>query len=80
MGIEEKIYEIINKHDIKTGKVDECIDELTDYFSNEIESNNFIIKLDTDIYDTCGLTMYYIMVSWNDSNGLHLCSGKIDSR
>ena len=77
MGIEEKIYEIINKHDIKTGKVDECIDELENYLSDKFESNNFRIKSDTDVFDSCGLDIYYIMVSWIDTDGLHLCGNRL---
>lgn len=76
MSIEEKIYEIIDKHD-EYGEVDECVEELGNYLSEKIESKNFLIKSDTDVFDSCGLDIYYIMVSWIDEDGLHLCGNRL---
>lgn len=76
MSIEERVYEIIDKYD-ETGEVDECIDELENYLSEKFESNNFIVKSDTDVFDSCGLDIYYIMVSWIDIDGLHLCGNRL---
>lgn len=78
MSIEDKIYEIIDKYD-GTGGVDECIDELENYLSSEFDSNNFVIKSDIDVFDSCGLSIYYIMVAWNDTDGLHLCGNRLTS-
>lgn len=76
MNIEEKVYEIIDKYD-GTGEVDGCIDELENYLSEKFEKNSFRIKSDTDVFDSCGLDIYYIMVAWTDEDGFHLCGNRL---
>lgn len=78
MNIEEKICEIIDKYD-GTGEIDECIDEIENYLSEKFESSNFIVKSDADVFDSCGLDIYYIMVAWSDKYGLHLCGDRLTS-
>ena len=46
-------------------------------YSEKFESNNSIVKSDTDVFDSCGLDIYYIMVSWIDTDGLHLCGNRL---
>ena len=76
MSIEEKVYEIINKYD-GTGEVDECIDELENYLSERFESNNIRVKLDTNVFDSCSLDIYYVLAAWIDKDGLHLCGNRL---
>lgn len=75
MNIEEKIYEIIDKHD-ERGEVDECVDEIESFLSEECNLKDFEIVFD-DVCDSCGLDIYYIMVAWNDFDGLHLCGNRL---
>lgn len=78
MNIEEKIYKIIDKHD-ERGEVDECVDEIESFLSGKCNLSDFKITSDTDVFDSCGLGIYYIMVAWNDSDGLHLCGNRLTS-
>ena len=77
MNIEEKIYEIIEKHD-EVGEVDECVDEIDTFMSKECNLSDFKVTSD-DVFDSCGLDIYYIMVAWNDAEGLHLCGDRLTS-
>ena len=77
MNIEEKIYKIIDKYD-KRGEVDECVDEIESFLSKECNLKDFEVVSD-DVFDSCGLDIYYIMVAWNDSDGLHLCGNRLTS-
>lgn len=76
LSIEEKIYEIIDKHD-ECGEVDECVDEIESFLSGECNLSDFKVISDTDVFDSCGLNIYYIMVAWNDLDGLHLCGDRL---
>ena len=78
LSIEEKIYEIIDKHD-ECGEVDECVDEIESFLSEKCNLTDFKVVSDTDVFDSCGLDIYYIMVAWNDSDGLHLCGDRLTS-
>ncbi len=76
MSIKEKIYEIIDKCD-EYGEVDECVDEIKLFLSKKCNLTDFKVVSDTDVFDSCGLEVYYIMVAWNDSDGLHLCGHRL---
>ena len=76
MRIEEKIYEIIDKYD-GYGEVDECVDEIESFLSEECNLTDFEVVSDTNVFDSCGLDIYYIMAAWNDSAGLHLCGNRL---
>lgn len=78
--INEKIYEIIEKYD-ETGNVDGCVEEINEFMEDMI-SNNEILKFktftDTDVFDSCGLDIYYISISWIDKNNdLDICGSRL---
>lgn len=76
MDIEEKIYEIIEKYD-EVGEINECVDEIDTFMSKECNLSDFKVMSDDDVFDSCGLDIYYIMVAWNDAEGLHLCGSRL---
>lgn len=77
MDIKDKIYEIIEEYD-GSGDVDECVDKIEE-FLKENNITDYKIEDDTDVYDSCGLDIFYISVAWNDENGLHLCGSRLTS-
>lgn len=73
MSITDKFYEIMEKEDCD---FDEMIGEVTRMFEKEKKKGN--IKdykhfSDEDVFDSCGLDIYYLSVSWIDNdNQIHI--------
>lgn len=72
MDLEEKFYEIMEKED----GFDELIGEVEDMLKEKKEKG--IIKdynhiSDIDVFDSCGLVIYYLSICWIDNdNKLHI--------
>jgi hypothetical protein len=42
---------------------------------------DYKIYSDTDVFDSCGLGIFYVTVSWIDTAGeLHICGDRLTSR
>ena len=78
--MEDKIYEIIEKYD-GSGEVDECVEVIEEFLSKcHDEVKTFKVWLDTDVFDSCGLDIFYIAVSWIDNYGyLKMCGATLTS-
>lgn len=79
---DNEIYDIIEKYD-GSGDIDECIGEietLLEKYISEGVIKKFETFLDTDVFDSCGLDIYYISVAWIDnSDELHICGSRLTS-
>lgn len=79
MDIRDEIYEIIAKYD-GSGEIDECVGDIRDYMSNNAEVKEYNIYTDTDVFDSCGLDIFYVSVSWITNNGvLEICGDRLTS-
>jgi len=79
MNIEEKIYEIIEKYD-GTGEIDECVGEIEEMLDNNKDVLRYKTHSDTDVFDSCGLDIFYISVSYVDrNNDLQICGDRLTS-
>jgi len=80
MDIKEKIYEIIELYD-GTGEIDECVEEIEEMLSqNKTEVLRWTIHSDTDVFDSCGLDIFYISVAYVDANNeLQICGDRLTS-
>jgi len=77
MDIEEKIYEIIEKYD-ETGDIDSCEEEIDELMENNENVKQFMILKDTDVFDSCGLDIYYISVAYTDVDGeINICGDRL---
>jgi hypothetical protein len=77
MDIKEKIWEIIEEYD--NVDIDECIGAIEDYLKDNPNVKSYKMYSDTDVFDSCGLDIYYISVSWIDVDGnLDICGSKIE--
>lgn len=77
MDIEKKIYEIIEKHD-EYGNIDECEAEIDEFLENNENVKQFMIMKDTDVFDSCGLDIYYISVAYTDIDGeINICGNRL---
>ncbi len=74
----KEIFDIIGRYDGR-GETDECIGEIKDYLEENNNIEDFKVDVDIDVYSSCGLDIYYIMIAWNDKAGLHLCGSKLTS-
>lgn len=68
MSVVDKFYEIMENED---WDFDEIISRVTDML--EEEKKNGSIKCyehhsDIDVFDSCGLDIYYLAISWVDNN------------
>lgn len=71
MDIREKFYEIMEQEK----GIDEVIEEVKEMLEEEVQNNNiktYEILEDMDVFDSPGLDIYYVSISWVDSN-----SGKL---
>lgn len=72
MSIRDKFYEIMEKED----SFDELIGEVKDMLESEKENGNiknYNYESDTDVFDSCGLGIYYLSICWVDNNDeLHI--------
>lgn len=67
MEIADKFYEIMEQED---KGYDEIKEEVSELFSNaklSCEIQDFIFTTDEDVFDSCGLDIYYVSVSWIDN-------------
>lgn len=77
MSIRESIWEIIEKYD--NGDIDECIEEIKTYLGNNKSIKQYKVYYDDDVFDSCGLDIYYLSVSWIDNDDvLDVCGAKIE--
>lgn len=78
--MEEKIIEIIEKYD-GSGQVYECIEEIEAYLQPLNDSGKilgFLTYSDTDVFDSCGLDIFYIAVSWVDKkHNINMCGSRL---
>ena len=74
------IYDIIEKYN-GNGSVDECVGEIKDTLNELVhngEVQEFKVWSDTDVYDSCGLDIYYIAVTWIGKHGeLNICGASL---
>lgn len=70
MDIKKEMYNIIDKFDGK-GDVDGCISEIEDFLKGS-GITDFNVEADMDVFESCGLDIYYICAAWNDEKGLNL--------
>ena len=72
MSIRDKFYEIMEKED----SFDELIRNVKDMLESEKENGNiknYNYESDTDVFDSCGLDIYYLSICWVDNNDeLHI--------
>ena len=66
----DKFYEIIEKYD-EYGDTNATLCDIK-AFMQECEIKSFQISVDDDVFDSPGLDIYYVMLAWNDSEGLHM--------
>ena len=76
------IYDIIEKYD-GNGNVGECVGEIKDTLNELVhngEVQEFKVWSDTDVYDSCGLDIYYIAVTWIGKHGeLNICGASLEN-
>lgn len=79
MNLKEKVYEIIESFD-RTGETDECAEEIEKLFIENSDISNYEVFTDTDVFDSCGLDIFYVSVAWVDvNNKLHICGSRLTS-
>lgn len=73
MDINQEIYNIIEDYN-NDGDIEECKDEI-EHFLNHCEYvNECSVWWDEDVFDSPGLDIGYIAVSYTDNNNeLHMC-------
>ncbi len=80
MAVKEKIYETIEEYD-GSGNIDECVTTIKKFMYLSDSVLEFEIHTDTDVFDSCGLGIYYISVAWNDDDGvLNVCGSRLTSK
>lgn len=68
MSVREKFYKIMEKED----SFDELINEVEDMLKEEKDKGNissYKYESDTDVYDSCGLDIYYLSIAWVNKDG-----------
>ncbi len=79
MDIKDKIYDIIEKYD-GSGQIDECVEEIEEMLDNNEDVYSYKIHSDTDVFDSCGLDIFYVSVAYIDMyNDLHICGDRLTS-
>nr|DAO43714.1 MAG TPA: hypothetical protein [Caudoviricetes sp.] len=67
MSIRDKFHEIMEKED----DFDELIGEVKDMLESEKQNGNiknYNYESDIDVFDSCGLDIYYLSICWVDNN------------
>lgn len=81
-NIRGNILEILEKYD-GTGQVDECTKEIEEYLQPLNDTGKilgFLVYQDDDVFDSCGLDLYYIAASWVDrKHNINICGSRITS-
>lgn len=68
MNIKEGISSIIGKYD-GGGQLFECVEEIIE-FMYSVDVENFDVWEDNDVFDSCGLDIFYICVVWIEQGEL----------
>lgn len=74
--MKEKFYDLLEKENVD---LDDIVGEIEECF--ELEKQNGTIKdykieTDCDVFESCGLDIYYVSVCWIDlTNELHIVGG-----
>lgn len=66
MSVRDKFYEIMEHEN----GFDETYTEVEEMLRSEKETGNikdFTLISDTDVFDSCGLSIYYVSISWIDN-------------
>lgn len=71
--ISDKFYEIMENDELS---FDDLIGEVKDFLEQEKKNGNiksYNYYIDDDVYDSCGLSIYYLSICWIDFNDdLHI--------
>ena len=77
--IKNKIWDIIGEYD-GSGQLDECEDEIENFMKLQDNVKLFKILTDSDVFDSCGLDIFYVSVAWIDENNeLTICGDRLTS-
>ena len=68
MNIAGKFYEIIEQEEKGYDEIKKEVSELFEKAKLSGEIQDFIFATDEDVFDSCGLDIYYISVSWIDND------------
>lgn len=68
MNIADKFYEIMEQEEKGYDEIKKEVSELFEKAKLSGEIQDFIFKTDTDVFDSCGLDIYYVSVSWIDND------------
>ena len=66
--ISDKFYEIMKNNE---SSFDDLIGEIKDLLEQEKKNGNiksYNYYIDDDVYDSCGLSIYYLSICWIDFN------------
>lgn len=73
MNIADKFYEIMEQEEKDYKEIKKEVSELFEEAKLSGEIQDFIFRTDEDVFDSCGLDIYYISVSWiDDDNKLQI--------
>lgn len=73
MNIADKFYKIMEQEDKGYEEIKKEISELFVEAKSCGKIQDFIFRTDEDVFDSCGLDIYYISVSWiNDDDKLQI--------
>ena len=77
--IKNKIWDLIAEYD-ETGQLDECAEEIDSFMKLQENIKSFKIDTDSDVFDSCGLDIFYVSVAWVDENDtLEICGDRLTS-
>ena len=68
MNIIEKFYEIMEKEDDFDELIEE-VEEMLEAEKKKVNINEYAHFSDTDVFDSCGLDIYYLTICWIDKDG-----------
>lgn len=68
MEIRDKFYEIMEQEEKGYEEIKEEVSESFSNAKSNGEIKDFIFTTDEDVFDSCGLDIYYISVSWIDED------------
>lgn len=68
MNIADKFYEIMEQEDKGYKEIKKEVSELFVEAKSSGEIQDFIFRTDEDVFDSCGLDIYYISVGWIDND------------
>ncbi len=68
MNIADKFYEIMEQEEKGYDEIKKEVSELFEKAKLCGEIQDFIFTTDEDVFDSCGLDIYYVSVSWIDND------------